>query len=99
MAETAGEIHSIVTSETATVTNEASAGIIGSLPLQASNTLLSDSKVQGTFSIPRRTGTATRILGKSTAHSNYVRAVSARGAERSRLVVRVREKRSYQLKL
>ena len=47
----------------------------------------------------RKTGTAIRVFGKATGQPTYLRAVNARGVERSRLVIRVKKAHSSGVKL
>ena len=47
-------------------------------------------KPRGLFG-QRKTGTAIRVFGKATGQPTYLRAVNARGVERSRLVIRVKK--------
>jgi hypothetical protein len=55
-------------------------------------------KPRGLFG-PRKTGTAIRVFGKATGQPTYLRAVNARGVERSRLVIRVKKAHSGRVKL
>jgi hypothetical protein len=60
--------------------------------------VLPTARPRGLFG-PRKIGTAIRVFGKATGQPTYLRAVNARGVERSRLVIRVKKAHWWGLKL